>query len=402
MQLVQTALTFILVLGVLVFFHELGHFGFAKLFKMRVEEFAIGFGKRVVRVFHDGETEYNLRALPLGGFVRIAGMEIEDSVESRLTGGGGGDAARYRADAADSGRPEPAAAVNTNTALLEQEAAEVDHAVANGFNSRPVYQRFLVILAGPVFSFLLGWFVLCLLGVTVGSPVGPPTTQIVFVETGKPAERAGLKPGDTITAINGRPLADGDALVKILQGSAGKPLRLSVRTLDRPNVLREVTVTPRAETDKRTGKIVGRIGIAPGSRLERVGWAESFREGTVRTALFFDQLFGIFRAGPKEVGKNVGGPIAIFGATRQAVNAGPGQIMSLLASLSLSLGFFNLLPIPVLDGGHLMLLTLEAVRRRKLTAEQTQRVLATGFAIIAVLFVVITFKDIINQFLQRS
>jgi regulator of sigma E protease len=140
------------------------------------------------------------------------------------------------------------------------------------------------------------------------------------------------------------------------------------------------------------------IGIQPGSRFERVDAKKSFTYGNIKTVEFFEQLFGIFRKGPQEVGKNVGGPIAIVGATRQAVSAGPAQTAFLLATLSLSLGFFNLLPIPVLDGGHLALLTLEAVRRRKLTATQTQRVLATGLAIIAVLFVVITFKDIFRLF----
>src|SRR5688500_15442683 len=106
--------TFILILAVLVFFHELGHFGAAKLFKMRVEEFALGFGKRLVRVAFDGQTEYTIRAIPLGGFVRIAGMEVEDAVERRLTGMGDSSGAA-------SGSADDAGTETTNTQLLEQE-----------------------------------------------------------------------------------------------------------------------------------------------------------------------------------------------------------------------------------------------------------------------------------------
>jgi len=383
----QAIFTFLLLLGILVFFHELGHFLAAKLFRMRVEEFAIGFGKRLVRVHHDGQTEYNIRALPLGGFVRIAGMEIEDSFESRLTGSGGDRGTKPGAEGE---------VATTNAALLGQEAAEVSGAVADGFNSRPVYQRFLVILAGPVFSFLFGWLTLCLMGVTVGVPAGPATTQVAALTPGGPAVKAGLKPGDTITAIDGTPLRDGEAMIKIIQSSADKPLRLTVRGLNGP-ATRDVSVTPRQE-DGPNGKKVGRIGIAPGSRLERVGWRQAFAEGSQRTVLFFEQLFSLFRSGPREVGKNVGGPVAIFQATRQSVYQGPASSIFLMAQLSLSLGFFNLLPIPVLDGGHLSLLTLEAIRRRKLTAEQTQRVLTAGLAIIAVLFVLIMFNDITRLF----
>ena len=150
-----------LVIGfaILVFFHELGHFLFAKLFKMRVEEFALGMGKPKLRVFHDGETEYNLRAFPLGGFVRISGMEVEDEAEQRIANFG---------------------AKKSTTSDAEVPAPIIDDVViddAQGFYNRPIWQRYLVILAGPVFSILLGWFVLCLMGVTVGQETGKNLQQ---------------------------------------------------------------------------------------------------------------------------------------------------------------------------------------------------------------------------------
>lgn len=401
----QTALNFILILGVLVFFHELGHFGVAKFFKMRVEEFAFGFGKRLFRIAFDGQTEYNIRALPLGGFVRIAGMEIEDSVESRLTGGSG-DAARYRAASGDSGRRE---IETTNTALLEQEAVEEDGAIPDGFNSRPVYQRFLVILAGPVFSFLLGWLVFCLLGAVWGFSNAKATNRIAEVKPGGIAAKAGLKAGDAITAVNSAPVTSGDALIDTIHASAGKTLRLLVQSplaapkgAPAPLPAREIVVTP--EQGEIDGKPVGLINIVPeleaGGTYTRVGLRESFARGNQLTVSFFQQLGSIFKRG--RVRESLGGPIAIFQATRQATKMGGPTPVFLMAQLSLSLAVFNLLPIPILDGGHLTLLSLEAVRRRKLTSEQTQRVLMAGLAVIALLFVFIMFNDITRLVLGRG
>ena len=383
---IYAVFTFILILAVLVFFHELGHFGAAKLFKMRVEEFALGFGKRLVRVAFDGQTEYTIRAIPLGGFVRIAGMEIEDAMERRLTGAG------------DDSRDEDTGRENTNTHLLEQEAAEVDNAVQDGFNSRPLYQRFVVILAGPVFSLLLGWLLLCLVGVVVGLPTGgTATTKIEAVLPGGAAEKAGLRIGDTIVAIDGTPVQTGEAMVGRIHASANKPLELTVRSEKQPQQTRSVTVTPKPGVVG--GKDVGLIGIVPvaeGEQIKRLGLAESFRLGNRLTLTFFEQLGLIFKRW--QVKENLGGPIRIFQGTQDAVRQGGPTPMLLAAQLSLSLGVFNLFPIPILDGGHLALLTLEGIRGRKLTAEQTQKVLTAGFAIIVLLFVFIMFNDISKLF----
>lgn len=373
----QTAVTFIVILAVLVFFHELGHFGAAKLFKMRVEEFALGFGKRLLRVGYDGQTEYNLRAVPLGGFVRIAGMEIEDAVERRLTGGG----EDRRADAGMQ---------TTNTGLIEQEAREVDGHDPDGFNNRPLFQRFVVILAGPVFSVVLGWLAFCLVGLVYGVPVqgAKLTTRIERVFSSGAAAQAGLKAGDTIVTVDGATIRDGEALVKQINTSPDRPLRFAVR--DKSGRMRDVTVVPRPV--KVGTKTVGRIGIAPYFPTRRAGLAESFAAGNERVVVLFAALGEVFARGQaREV---LGGPIAIFRETSGAVDAGGPSPLLLLGQLSLSIGIFNLLPIPVLDGGHLALLTLEGIRGRKLTALQTQRVLVTGLAILASLFVWVMFNDI--------
>jgi regulator of sigma E protease len=383
MGLLTTALTFVLIFAVLVFFHELGHFLFAKFFKMRVEEFALGMGRPKLRLFSDGETEYTLRAIPLGGFVRIAGMEIEDAYESRLTGTGPGD---RRPEAADDGLE------TTNLRTLRQEEAEVAGVDPNGFNSRPIYQRFLVILAGPVFSFLLGWFALCTVGFLFGVP-DKTTLKINTVIAGGPAARAGMQEGDTFLSINDKPVESGEAVLTQIRNSAGTPMRFTVRTAS--GLERTISVTPEAGSMEGEAKPVGQIKIQPRPVIlssRRLGLAESFAQGNSDVALWFKTIGKLFASG--NLKNNVGGPVAIVKQTHEAVGIGGGLPMMLLGQLSLSLGFFNLLPIPILDGGHLALMFLEAIRRRKLTAEQTQRVFATGLAILGLFFVYVMVKDI--------
>ena len=379
----MTGVTFLVLLAILIIFHELGHFSAAKLFRMRVEEFAFGFGKRIARVGFDGETEYTIRARPLGGFVRIAGMEIEDAVERRLTGAPG-DADRRETE-------------TTNTALLEQEVAEVSGGDADGFNSRPIYQRFLVILAGPVFSVVLAWLAFCLVGALFGIP--DTSVSRFGVTPGSPAARAGLRSGDAITAVNGAPVTD-ESLVRAIHDAAGKPLRLSVRSGEKAGefTTREAVVTPRAERDA-DGKRIGRIGIEfglypPTMKPVPLASALSLNNWYMRKSI--EDLGSMFRRGVNR--DTISGPVGIVQSPHRPRRAGlPSQLL-LLGGLSFSVGLFNLLPIPILDGGHLTLLTLEAIRGRKLTADQMQRVMLTGFALIIALIVLVTFNDITRLF----
>jgi regulator of sigma E protease len=375
----MTIATFLVLLAILIFFHELGHFLAAKLFRMRVEEFALGFGKRLVRVGFDGETEYNVRAIPLGGFVRIAGMEVEEMMERRLSTAG---------DEKPSTRPPE----TTNVGLLEQEVAEVSGADPNGFNSRPVYQRFLVILAGPAFSIALAWLVFCLVGAIYGIPDTSATR--VGVLPGGLAAQAGLRSGDAILAVDGAPV-DGESLPRIIRSAPGKPLRLTVRTGELPE--RTVLVTPRPETEN--GKVVGRIGIKIGGyppTLKRVPVAEAFRLDNWYMRRSLEDLGALFRKGIDR--DSLSGPVGIVQITDRVRQAGLPSLLLLLGGVSFSIGLFNLLPIPILDGGHLTLLTLEGIRGRKLTAEQMWRVQLTGLAIILTLFVLVTFNDISRFF----
>jgi regulator of sigma E protease len=381
MGFITSALTFVLIFAILVFFHELGHFLFAKLFKMRVEEFALGMGRPKLRLFSDGETEYTLRAIPLGGFVRIAGMEIEDSYESRLTG----NVPQTRhSESAEEGLE------TTNISTMRQEEADVSGVDPNGFNSRPIYQRFLVILAGPVFSLLLGYFAFVLMFSLYGVPDGPATTRIEMVTAKSPADKAGIAPGDTILAVNGKTVKLGQEMIDAIRASKGEAINLSVESGPSKTV-REVSVTPQIDVEK--GEKIPRIGVSPGQARRSVGTGEAFTIGGRFVGVYFQMIGKIFASGKAK--EAVGGPVAIAKAVNQATKTGSGEVsIGLLAQLSLSLGIFNLFPIPILDGGHLALMFLEAIRRRKLTAEQTQRVFATGLAILGLLFVYVMIKDI--------
>ena len=381
MHILQTGIVLVLFFAVLVVFHELGHFLAAKACKMKVEEFALGFGPRVVRIGFDGETEYNLRAFPGGGFVRIAGMESETVAEAKLTG-----AATDTLESDDPG----ARIESTNEHLLHQESQEVSQANPDGFNSRPLFQRFLVIFAGPVFSILLGWLVLCLVGVLIGFPL----FRIENVLPNSVASHAGLKSGDSILAIDDREVDFGTAMDTI-NASIGKPLRLTIRDASGAN--RMVTVVPASNKMKGDLVPVGRIGITSSDSTltcRRVDVATSFSRGTEMAGNWFSTMAALCRTGA--IKDSVGGPIAIAQQTGEATKRGPFDLLLELGTLSLSLGIVNLLPIPVFDGGHIMLMFVELIRRRKLTADQTFKVTMAGVVIIVCLVLVIFVHDIIG------
>jgi regulator of sigma E protease len=366
-----TLLTFLVVFSVLVLFHELGHFLFAKAFRMRVEEFSLGMFEPHLRLFTLGETDYTVRAWPLGGFVRIAGMEIKDESD---------DAADDRHSSID----------NTNTHAMKQESAEVDQADPDGFNSRPIYQRFLVMLAGPAFSLLLGFLAFSLMAKLYGVQDGPFTTRIAIVTPGSPAQSVGLKPGDTILSVDGKRVADGDAMIAAIHASNGHLLHLVIQPAGAAGTTRDIAVTPHM--DMVDGKPTPRIGVSPDVNRRPVSIGEAFASGGRDVALFFTLLGKLIET--HQIAGAIGGPVAIADDVGQAREAGADAVLALIAQLSLSVGVCNLLPIPVLDGGHLVLLGLEGIRRRKLTAAQTQGVLMTGVAVLAVVFVVVTVKDL--------
>lgn len=355
MILIEKALTFALLFGILIFLHELGHFLAAKLFKFKVYEFAFGlpFGKKW-RYWHDGETEYTVRSVLLGGFVGFTEADADEPTRERQ---------------------------------MEE------------FHAKPVSQRFWVILAGPLASLLLGYLALVAYVKVDGMPVsGKPSNRIVIADPKMPAAKAGLKTGDAILSVNGIPTPDGDTLVTTIRGSSGQPLRLQVR---HQGIEQEKVVNPLVIEEG--GKKISRIGIVPQPDVRPASLGEAFQVGAAMSLRYFQALGAVFQSAQK-VKESVGGPIGIAQVVSQTVEEGGiGPKLSLLGTLSLSLFAANLfLPIPVFDGGQILLLVIEGIRRRQLSKEVQLRVAVAGWVMVLALFALVTLNDLSRLFFPKG
>ncbi len=386
---------FLIMISVLVAAHEYGHFLLAKLCGMGVEEFAIGFGKRPVyarrpkaRTPEEGEfdpseepeskpgipprepgmseTVYTIRPWPLGGFVRIKGMmPEEDGSETR---------------------------------------------VHRGFYSRPAWQRFLVLLAGPVFSLAFG--VILLAGTFMAWGVVKPLNEPVLgpVVKGEPAATAGLLPGDRILTLGGVPVATFYDLVKQVRDNQGTPVEV---VYERQGEQRSVTLTPKvgeAPTPVRgpdlefTGetRIQARLGVLYDTHRVPLSFQESMGEALMTPVRIGGGLVAMF-ARPAEIKDNVGGPGTIVAITNEAAREGLETVLRLSALLSISLGFMNLLPIPPFDGGQMMIALAEMLRRNKRLPFKLQNaVMGVGFALVVLMMVSILWVDVERLFLKKA
>jgi regulator of sigma E protease len=349
-QVLQTVFYFLLTIGVLVVAHEFGHFIVAKWCGMRVEEFAVGFGPKWLVVARKGDTEYTVRPIPLGGFVRIAGMESHDQ----------------------------------------------DNPPPGTFFSKPIWQRNAVVIAGPIMSLLLGYVLFSIMGMTVGLDIGKPMNRVAQVLPGTEAERMGLKMGDIIVEINKEPIRDGEHMMKVIHSSPGKRLFVRVQRDGKSVLLSGVPKEYEVEEVKDGKKVVkkeGRLGFYPTFETKRLSPWESLVAGTRIT-------INLIRSIPehlftKKVKDSVGGPVAIVQMTHTAAKEGLHRVLSFMAALSISLGILNLLPIPILDGGHLVLYFIEWLRGgRRLTAKQQMAVQVVGLAILLSILVLVTANDI--------
>ena len=457
---IQQTVTLLIILSILVVAHEWGHFIVARLCGIRVDDFSIGFGKRLFRIGKRGDTEYNVRMLPLGGFVKIAGMEPDEAPLTHAKDRVLGQSTNSDPDAGEI------------PLLAENLGEHTPYTGPDGFYSKPLWQRSLVILAGPVMSFVLGYVLFCLMGVTTGIPTGNTLNKVALTSPGGEGQRIGLRIGDVITSINGQPVTSGEQMIDLIHNSVNKPITLTVRRGDetftrtampkpmlddnKKPVLSVDTVTPgvlsalgllpgdkiaqvngtdissaaqaqtllsqdpgrpaditvlRLGSEKHlTGVMpsvlarnaptwreqpIGLLNIFPAQEIKRVGLRRSFEFGNKMIAGTFSELASLIHR--HEVRKAAGGIIYMYQATGLAVKSGLPDVVSMMASLSISLAIFNLLPIPVLDGGHLLTFFIEWVRGgKRLTDQQQQAFLMTGLAIIGVLFVLIMSNDIIR------
>lgn len=334
----SNVLAAIIAFGAMIFFHELGHFLVAKRAGVLIHAFAIGFGPKLCS-WRRGPTTYSINVLPFGGYVR---MEGED------TGG------------------EP---------------------VAGSFQSKPVGWRIAIIGAGPIMNLALAVLILTVMAATGGVPAGA-SNRVGTLEPGWPAAEAGMKPGDVIVAIDGAATPTGEQVIQTIHGSVGRPLQLRIKRGDEEFTL---TVTPRLDPQRN----IGRIGFQPEPTWARLGVPQALVWGaqqTVRYIAFLGNAIGmLIREG--QFFRNLGGPLAAGQMLAQAAASGAQLFLSTAASLSIIIGVFNLLPIPALDGGRLVFLLVEAVRRRPFDPRREGLVHMVGFALLLLLLFVLTVRD---------
>jgi regulator of sigma E protease len=364
----------VLVFGLVVFVHELGHFVAAKIFGVYAPRFSIGFGPAIAK-WRRGETEYRIGILPLGGYVRMASRL--DEAAASLEGGVEAPPDGMAAD--------PDAMIPFGPKPVPED---------RWFESKSLGARLAIMLAGVTMNMLLGLVINIGLVKTYGHDV---TTRVSEVLPGKPAVLAGMQAGDSIASINGVPVTAWDSLVDQVSRARGVPLSFGVIRDGKPVAL---TITPAVDTatDRATGKpdTVGRIGAAPSLDERPVPIGRAVVGGVKATGdmgmLVFTSLKMIAnRTAPVS---DLGGPIAIAQTSVQAARQGGQVLFYLIALLSVNLAVFNLLPVPLLDGGQIVVLIVEAIRGRVLSDRARENIARVGLALILLLFITLTFNDI--------
>ena len=338
----------VFLLGLLVIVHELGHFVVARWVGVRILRFSVGFGPRLL-TWTRGHTEYAVSALPLGGYVKMAGEQRTD------------------------GAPEPWE-----------------------YRAQPVTTRAGIIFAGPFINYLVALVSLWVVFV-VGYPELLPVVGKVMPDM--PAQAAGFQPGDRIRTVDGQPVRTWDEMTKVIYRSPDQPLTLEVERAGAPA---RILVTPRARpmTDPfGRRKTVGLIGIGPSGEFttHRIGPVEAVRrtieqqnEWTIQTLT----ACWLLLTGKLGLQDSVTGPIGIVYLTSEAVRMGLSPLLFLVSLFSLSLAIFNLLPVPILDGGHLFFLALEQLRGRPVSLVIQERSAQVTFVLLMALVFVICISDL--------
>ena len=337
----------ILIFSLLVIVHESGHFITAKLAGIKVEQFSVGFGPQLLG-WQRGETLYAIRAIPLGGFVKLAGMDGSMDAGPR------------------------------------------------SFNAHPLWQRFLVIVAGSAFNLALPVLIFFGVYTTVGAAEVQTPIQVSAVDAGTPAYNAGLETGDAIRSVNGHPINKFEDLRTALDAAKSTPVTVVV---DRHGQLLTLTVTPKL--DPTTGTYI--LGFHPAIRswkpapLDAAGRAvRDTGDSIVGIAVGIYQLTTDKSLGGLLGPRGLEGPVGIVKTTAKAAQAGPLSLVGVIALLSLSLGLANILPIPALDGGRAAFLLLELIRGRPVDPAREQVVHYVGLALLFGLIGLVTYNDLLR------
>ncbi|MEO5579651.1 MAG: RIP metalloprotease RseP [Gemmatimonadaceae bacterium] len=370
----------ILVFGLVVFVHELGHFLAAKAVGVYTPRFSIGFGKTLFKK-RWGETEYVIAMLPVGGYVRMASKE--DEATAFLEGGSENTATHV----ATHGQPlDPDAMMPFGPKPIPAD---------RWFESKPLWARMMILLAGVTMNIVLALVVTTGMFVHYGTPYLSTTADSVLA--GRPAERAGLQRGDSIVAIQGVPLTKWENLVATVGASENIPLTFDVLRNGQP---RQIVVTPAldatADADSgRPGRAI-RIGIMPSQGSQDIGLLSAVGAGWNATwAMAGSVITALKGLATREVSASqLGGPIMIAQASVQAAQGGAERLLFLIALISANLAVFNLLPIPILDGGQIVVNLLESAKGSSFSARTRDYILRAGMATVLLLFVLVTYNDL--------
>jgi regulator of sigma E protease len=353
----------LIVLTAVVFVHEMGHFLVARWCGIRVAAFSIGFGRELTGFTDRRGTRWKLSAIPLGGYVRFEGDENAASI------------------------PDPE--------TLEQTPLAERHGM---FHFAPLWKRIAVVAAGPIANFLLAILIFAAVFSLIGRPHIMPVAETVV--EGSAAERAGIKPGDRIVSVDGSEIDSFSELQSIVMLSADETLSIVVERNGEEIAL--TAIPERQEQPDRMGGThrIGVLGITAGAfNFERDDPATALVEGVRETGLIIDRTLtyiGRLLTG-RESAEQLSGPIRIGQVSGAVVSSGgiPGLIY-LTAVLSVSIGLFNLFPVPMLDGGHLFFYLIEAIRGRPLSPRIQDLGFRIGFALVIMLFIFVTINDIAN------
>jgi len=396
-----TIFAFLVLLTIIVFFHEYGHFSVARMLGVRVDVFSIGFGKPLLRWIDRKGTEWRIAALPLGGYVKFFGD----------------------LNAASQAPPEAQSKPVTTQFPAPGQKEVLSHGMtaeerAVCFHFKPVWARALIVAAGPIANFVLAVAIFTALFVTLGKSTLEPVIGAVSLDSA--AQEAGFEPGDRVLSVNGREIKQFNQLYDVVLLSGGAPLNVEI---DRSGETMSIEVTPRrVEGTDRYGNQIERwlLGIGPDSNsyeYRKLGVIEALGEGVKELGRILGvtvQFLGKIILGQEDV-RQLGGPLKMAQYAGQSVMSGfdeagyrepPGFLVMLKASMidfiflaavvSVSIGFLNLLPVPVLDGGHLMYYAYEAVAGKPLGARAQAIGFRVGIVMLASLMIFVTWNDINN------
>lgn len=354
-----TLLAFIAVIGPLVFVHEMGHYLAARWFGVKSEAFSIGFGREVFGRTDSRGTRWKIGWLPLGGYVRFAG------------------------DMNPASQP--------SAEWLSLPAAER----AQTFQAKPVWQRAIIVAAGPLVNFLFAIIILAGFAYFYGERYAPPVVAQVVQES--PAAAAGIRPGDRILSLSGREM---ESFADIAQFTMIRPDETVPAVIDRggSQVTVRLAIGATVQRDRFGNEFrIGRVGIAsPPADYRPVPLLRAPLVGVERLVTIIDttiDTLGQIITGRRSV-EELGGPIRIAKVSGEQMSLGWPEFIGLVALVSINLGFINLLPVPMLDGGHLLFYAIEAVRRKPVSGQVQEWAFRGGMAAILALMLLVTFNDL--------